>query len=193
MRQRKSVELILVALFSLVAARLSAQTTAQTGSIAIFQREILPQFDGVSKKILSLANAVPAEKYGWRPGPKVRSVGEAFQHIANGNRLILTFIAPKPLARGDLEQMIAANAKLEQTVTGKDQIMANLKESFEQVRQAVLNTKDSDLARPVQFFGRENTVRGVFFVIVNHNSEHLGQSIAYARMNGIVPPWSNAD
>ena len=121
----------------------------------------------------------------------MRSVGEVYQHIANGNNLILTFTADKPLERKELMKMIQDNAKLEQTATNKDQIIANVKESFDRARAVIMRLSQADLDRPVKFFNTDGTMRGVLISIGNHSCEHLGQSIAYARMMGIVPPWSS--
>ena len=155
-----------------------------------FRRDLLDPLNHAEQEVLALAKAVPAEKYSWRPAKGVRSVGEVYQHIANGNNLILTFTADKPLGRKELNQMIQDNARLEQTVTDKDQIIENIRESFERVKAVVMKMSDTDLDRPVKFFGTDGTVRGVLISIGTHSHEHLGQSIAYARMLGIVPPWS---
>ena len=79
---------------------------------------------------------------------------------------------------------------MEKSVTEKAAVIAAMKKSFEHLRGAIAATKDTDLDNPVKFFGMESTVRGLYLVVANHEHEHLGQSIAYARMNGIVPPWS---
>lgn len=156
-----------------------------------FRRDLLDPIDHAEREILALAKAIPAEKYSWRPAKGVRSVSEVYQHIANGNNLILTFTAEKPLDRKALNQMIEDNARLEQTVTDKDRIIANLKDSFERTRAVIMRMSEQDLNRPVKFFGTDGTMRGVLISIGNHSHEHLGQSIAYARMMGVVPPWSN--
>lgn len=155
-----------------------------------FRNDLLRPLAYAEQEVLALAKAMPADKYGWRPGQGVRSVGEVYQHIANGNRLILTFAGEKPLARKELNQMIQDNTKLEQTVTDKDQILANLKESFDQARAVIMKASQADLERPIKFFNADGTVRGVLISLIGHVNEHLGQSIAYARVNGIVPPWS---
>ena len=158
--------------------------------VPAFRRDLLDPLNQGEKEILALAQAIPAEKYSWRPAKGVRSVGEVYQHIANGNNLILTFTAEKPLDRKELGQMIQDNAKLEQTVTDKDQIIANMKQSFDKVRAVIMKMSEQDMERPVKFFGTDGTVRGVLITVATHSHEHLGQSIAYARMMGIVPPWS---
>jgi uncharacterized damage-inducible protein DinB len=159
--------------------------------IPAFRRDLLDPLNHAEKEILSLAAAIPAEKYSWRPAKGVRSAGEVYQHIANGNNLILTFTADKPLDRAALNKMIQDNARLELTATDKDRIIANMKESFERARAVIMKMSQQDMDRPVKFFGTDGTIRGVLISIVSHSHEHLGQSVAYARMMGIVPPWSS--
>ena len=158
--------------------------------VAPFRRDLLDSINQAEKELVALAQAIPAEKYSWRPGKGVRSVGEVYQHIANGNNLILTFTAEKPLDRKDLMKMIQDNARLEQTVTDKAQIIANMKESFDKARAVIMKMSAEDMDRPLKFFGTDGTIRGVLISVGNHAHEHLGQSIAYARMMGVVPPWS---
>ena len=146
-----------------------------------FRAEFLTDLDDVQKKIVDLAAAVPAEKYAWRPGEGVRSVSEVYMHIAGGNYFLLTFIGVKPPAAmpQDIEK-----------ITDKQQVLAELRKSFDYLRTTINNTPDADLEKSVNMFGQSTTERAVFVTILSHLHEHLGQSIAYARMNGIVPPWS---
>ena len=69
-------------------------------------------------------------------------------------------------------------------------MIETLKQSFAHLRQAVLNMSDADGEKKLKWFGAENTYRGVLLFIIRHMAEHLGQSIAYARINGVVPPWT---
>jgi uncharacterized damage-inducible protein DinB len=81
--------------------------------------------------------------------------------------------------------------EMEKSVTDKAKVIDTLKKSFEHVKSAVASMSDADLDKKVKIFGgREMTQRALFVVILNHMHEHLGQSIAYARMNGVAPPWS---
>jgi uncharacterized damage-inducible protein DinB len=145
-------------------------------------------YDSVERQVLALAKAIPEEKYAWRPGPGVRSFKEVFLHIAFGNTLLLHILeAP---TRDALNAEIERNAKAEQDPVSKEQVIAKLTESFAAVRKAMESASAGSLSRDVDFFGRNNTVRGMFTQIDTHIAEHLGQAIAYARMNAIVPPWS---
>ncbi|MGH9857152.1 MAG: DinB family protein [Acidobacteriota bacterium] len=158
---------------------------AQDTSASGFRAEFLEQMDGVADKLVELAEAVPAEKYSWRPGEGVRSISEVFVHTASGNYFLMKFIgvqAPSDFTRD-----------MEKTITTKPEVIAAIKKSVEHLRQAILKTSDSDLEKSVELFGQNTTYRNVFFTAAMHLHEHLGQSIAYARVNGIVPPWSAAD
>ena len=150
-----------------------------------FRADFLTQFDDVSKKIVDLAEAVPADKYGWRPAPGVRSISEVYMHIVGGNSYIPSFMGVKP--------MEGIERGMEKSVTEKARVVDLLKKSMAHARAAVLATPDADLDKKVKIFGGESSERGVIMIIGNHLHEHLGQSIAYARSNGIAPPWSKGD
>jgi uncharacterized damage-inducible protein DinB len=151
---------------------------AQAGMRELF----LQQLADVEKKVNSLAQAVPAEKYSWRPGEGVRSISEVFTHIAGANCLFPSMAGVK------IPEGIDRN--MEKTVTEKSKVQAAVKQSFEHARKAVQGLSDGDMAKEIKFFGRPMTVEALIFTMANHMHEHLGQSIAYARVNGIVPPWS---
>ncbi|PYQ59356.1 MAG: hypothetical protein DMF53_18980 [Acidobacteria bacterium] len=145
---------------------------------------ILFQIDQAREKLIALANAIPTEKYGWRPGEGVRSPGEVFNHVAAANFFLPTFWGAKVPAGVNPQT-------LEKEMSGdKAKTIDALTRSFDNVREAILAVPDSDLDRKVKLFGQEATVRDAMMVLVSHAHEHLGQSIAYARSNGVVPPWS---
>jgi uncharacterized damage-inducible protein DinB len=146
-----------------------------------FRDLFLGQLKEVESKFIGLAEAMPQEKYTWRPEEGVRSVSEVFTHIAGANYFLPNMIGVKPPAA-----LTPALAK----ETDKAKVIEALKASFEHVREAVTNLPDSDLSKTTKMFGHETTYEGVLFLIANHMHEHLGQSIAYARMNGVTPPWS---
>ena len=151
----------------------------QAPAVNGFRTEFLTNLDDVQEKILDLAESVPADKYSWRPGPGIRSISEVFMHVAGGNYFLSTFLGmDPPKMNGDIEKVI----------TKKADVIAELKRSFEHLRNAVNAT--SDLEKPVKMFGTQTTHRGVLVTVLSHLHEHLGQSVAYARINGVVPPWS---
>ena len=145
--------------------------------------EILAQIEDAEKKLTALAEAMPAEKYGWRPAEKIRSVGEVFMHVAGGNYFLPTFWnvkAPEGINPREFEKSGADKAK----------VLATMKASFEHARNAIKNAPEADLTKAIKLFGNDATIRQAMMVVATHNHEHLGQSIAYARMNGVAPPWS---
>jgi uncharacterized damage-inducible protein DinB len=151
--------------------------------------DILLSFSDSEKKAMALAKAVPEEKYAWRPAPGVRSFGEVFVHIASANQLLLN-IASSTLSQADLGKAIEAQSKVEKEGASKARIQQMLAESFAAVRKALETATTGSLARDADFFGTATTRRGVLVMLNTHIGEHLGQAIAYARMNGITPPWS---
>lgn len=166
-----------------LAATALVPTLAQAAPTAgTFKADLLRDLDGVSEQIIQLAQAVPAEKYTWRPGEGVRSVAEAYMHIAAGNYEILGFTPYKVANAPDL-------AKFETSTTDKAQVVAALTKSFQTTRETIEKIPDSALDQPVKP-GSKYTVRAALLGIAGHAHEHLGQEIAYARMNGVVPPWT---
>jgi hypothetical protein len=75
-------------------------------------------------------------------------------------------------------------------VTEKEEVVSHLRKSFEYCVETVRNLSDEQLDSTIQFFGRERTVEDAIFIIMGDMHEHLGQAIAYARMNQVVPPWT---
>jgi uncharacterized damage-inducible protein DinB len=141
----------------------------------------LPEFTLTSRQLLQLAEATPPEKFGWRPGPGVRSISEVYMHIAAGNLWLLEQAGVKSPELAKLPK------DPEKTVTAKADVIQWLRTSQDAVKSAY---QTADRQKHVQFFGKDAIAEGVFLRLLVHNNEHMGQSIAYARMNGIVPPWS---
>jgi uncharacterized damage-inducible protein DinB len=151
--------------------------------------DILLSFSDSEHKVIALAKAVPEDKYSWRPAPGVRSFGEVFIHIVSANQLLMKLATSTPSA-DELKSAFEEQSKLEKQTFSKDRILAMLTESFATVQQALESARPGTLARPADFFGTPTTSRGIFVNLDVHIAEHLGQAIAYARMNGITPPWS---
>ena len=150
---------------------------------------ILP-FDELEKQIVALARAIPEEKYAWRPATGVRSFKEVFLHIAFGNQLLLNVANNSP-SREELLKQIEQNAKGEQDPANKEKVVAMLTESLTAVRKTMEGVRSAGaLTREIDRFGKPAPVGTVLAEIDTHIAEHLGQAIAYARVNGIVPPWS---
>ena len=136
----------------------------------------------VSRQLVALAEATPAEKFVWRPAEGVRSMSEVYMHIVLANFYLLSVTGPKLPA--DIKE------DMEKSVTAKADVIDWLKRSLEAVKTTHPGVKPDDLRRKVKVFGRDATVDGMYLRIIVHANEHMGQLLAYARMNGIVPPWS---
>lgn len=135
----------------------------------------------VSRQLIALAEATPAQKFAWRPAPGVRSTGEVYMHIAIANFYLLSVTGAK-------EPPVSVD--MEKTVTVKAEVIDWLKRSLAAVATARAHLKPGDLERKVSIDNKTVTVDGMYLRIIVHDNEHMGQLIAYARMNGIVPPWS---
>jgi uncharacterized damage-inducible protein DinB len=153
-----------------------------------FQRDLLGVYSDAEKKAIDLEQAVPQNKFDWRPAPGVRSIAEAYLHIAFGNYAMIKFITGKePPAEAGFEMN---PAKWDKKSKDKAEIKKILEASFAHVHAAVAAIPDADLDKTVNFFGHDMTVRSVLIILDGHLNEHLGQSVAYARANKITPPWS---
>ena len=186
----KKTSLLLLAL--LVAAPLLGQGAAPAAAPAAAAMEapksgvradFLKEWDSLEKKFVGLAEAIPQEKYTWRPTPEVRSVSEVFLHVAAGNYFYLDGMGVAPPASMDRKNY-------EKSTTDQAKVVEQLKQSFALVRETVLKTSDADLDKPAKLYGQPSTVREVLFALVTHTPEHLGQMIVYARECGVVPPWT---
>ena len=158
---------------------------APDAAVSGLRGELIKDANDVEKKITDLANAIPQEKYSWRPEEGVRSISEVYAHIAGANFMFPGFYGTK--AQEGVEK------DMEKTVTDKGKILAILKQSFDYLRNAINAVSDADLDKSAKMFGEETTVRNVMLTTATHMHEHLGQSIAYARSNHIVPPWTAAE
>jgi len=168
----------LVLLLVLLSARSILAQTAPEG--------IWLGYDGewrhVSSQLIALAEATPAEKFSWRPAPGVRSTSEVYMHIVDANFYLLSVTGPKMPA--DWKE------GMEKTVTSKAEVIDWLKRSLDAVKEAHLAERPKDLRRKVHIADRDAAVDGIYLRILLHANEHMGQLVAYARMTGVVPPWS---
>lgn len=160
---------------------LSAQSLLAQAPEGIWQG-----YDGewmhVSRQLIALAEATPADKFAWRPAAGVRSTSEVYMHIEIANFYLLSVTGPK--MPSDLKQ------EIEKTVTSKAEVINWLKRSLEAVKTAHAAATPKDLERKVHIADRDATVDGMYLRIIVHANEHMGQLIAYARMTGVVPPWA---
>lgn len=181
---------IVQALSLLVIAASSIHCPAQanpykdpTPGVSGYRAEVLAEVRVQEDKFTRLADAIPADKYTWRPSQDVRSMSEVFLHVAAANYNLPKLIGTPPPAGVDIP-------KLEKSTTEKAKVISILKDSFAHERDAIIKMPDADLEKSLDWFGGKNTERGILLFMTRHTAEHLGQSIAYARSVGIVPPWT---
>lgn len=153
-----------------------------------FQRDLLGIYSYTQSQVLQLLDAFPQNKMAWRPAPGVRSVAETFLHIAFANYGMTKMATGKePPADAGWEMN---PAKWEKKTTDKAELKKILEHSFAHVHEVLGAVPDSELDKMVNMMGHEMTSRAVLIILASHMNEHLGQEVAYARMNKIVPPWS---
>jgi hypothetical protein len=168
--------------FTLVAAFFAAPLVAQqpresTAARGDIQTALASDVGRLSDKFVGLAR-VMAAKYEWRPGQGVRSVGEVFNLIITENNMLsglLTGASPQ-----------GGTAPITDPAKAQDA----LRTSYVALRQALAALSSSDLQATVKLFGQDTTKQEAAFMLIFDQHEHLGQSIAYARANSVVPPWS---
>ena len=149
--------------------------------------EIIGQLLFAQGRILDLEGAFPQNTFTWRPAEGVRSVSELFLHTAFGNYVFLSASGYEIPADAGFEMN---RQKWDTATTDKEEIASAIRKSFDAAIAAVRTMPEEDLDRTVKVFGMEMTVRNFMVTMVAHLHEHLGQGVAYARMNGVVPPWT---
>ena len=154
-----------------------------TPGVTGYRSEVLAEVMIQEDKFTRLAEAIPADKFAWRPTADVRSFAEVFLHVSAANYNVYKLVGTPPPANVDVKN-------LEKSTTDKAKVIATLKDSFAHAKGAIKAMPDADLDKSIDWFGGKNTERGILLFIVRHAAEHLGQSIAYARFAGIVPPWT---
>jgi len=170
-------------LLSLVLALVSIHAFSQ----GQFQKETAGSISFISGHVMQLAQAIPPDKYAWTPQEGVRSVAQVCAHIISANYYFASKLGAKIPDGVNMET-------LEKDLKTKDAIAAELKRSYEVMITAIKNTPDASLATKVEFpFPGQFTSMSAILISLGHSNEHLGQLIAYARMNGIKPPWSEGN
>jgi uncharacterized damage-inducible protein DinB len=177
-----------VIMFALSLILPSGVVFAQEQELTGFRAEFIGQVEFVKGRLMSLAEAVPQEKYNWRPDEGVRSVAEVYLHTVGANYYLIGQAGhevPKDLADKLNPQV------WDKMTTNKDEIAKTMERAFTDLTATAKKITEEDLEKTVKVFGTmEMSMRNFMISMLNHHHEHLGQSIAYARSNGIVPPWS---
>ena len=173
----------LIAVFALCSLLVPAAVLAQDAPTGV-RGEILANMMDAGSKLQELSGAVPDGKFNYKPSKDVRSAGQVYLHVVGANYMFSSVIGAKPSMTMD-ELM-----KLDTQTMEPAKIRQMLKDSYAFASKAVADMPDSELETPVEIFGMKLTKRAVLMIMASHSHEHLGQSIAYARANNVVPPWT---
>jgi uncharacterized damage-inducible protein DinB len=182
-------------LFSIFAAAIllvvidSASANNPPGDIVIV-KEFIGQTEFIQGRLSQLAEAMPEATFGWRPADGVRSVSEVYLHAAFANYICVTVSGGTvPEEVGFVMDFSKVNDWDTQT-TDKAAVVEKMNESFDILKKRIAELTQEDLDREVEVFGMTMSVRNFMISMIAHCHEHLGQGIAYARINDVTPPWS---
>jgi hypothetical protein len=181
------------ALLFTVAVGLPAAAREQTAEIGGFSRDLVASLRGAAAKLVALAEVTPAERFSWRPTEEVRTISEVYMHIVGSNYQLPPGLGAEPPERVEIPDsgpfgLMQQRRRWVQEITDKEDVIAWLRDSFDYALEAIPTITDLDTE--VAPFGFNATKRAYFLILQSHAHEHLGQSIAYARSIGVVPPWS---
>ena len=183
-----AVLVLVVGLAGSPGAPLWAQTAVgDSAEFAAWRQVQKEDIDGLRKKFMALAKAVPAEKLTWRPMEGTRSFREVFAHIAaEGNTETAMF--GRPLPAGSLADFDAEEARLKKLPD--DQLIAAMDRAMQSLSATLGGLSRANITIPIRYYGQSALPRVATTYTLNDLHEHLGQLVAYARMNTIVPPWT---
>ena len=154
-----------------------------------FFGDIDADLETVENKLLGLAEAISEETYDWRPGEGVRSVRETLLHVAADNYFIPMALGVEAPASSGISDYASTTA-FETRSLSKADVKTELQASFDHLRAILVDSDPTNLGEAVNLFGTETTTQSAWILTATHLHEHLGQMIAYARSNDVVPPWS---
>jgi uncharacterized damage-inducible protein DinB len=161
----------------------AAASSDHTAPSYDMKAQSLIDLERVQKKFVDLLNVVPADKMTWRASPDSRSFAELFLHVAGERYGILSLMGAEKPAGFD-------GKTFQKSTTDKAQILAELNRTWEFAQKAISGMTNADFARLIPKLGPQANAGDVVYILVGDAHEHLGQAAAYARMNGIVPPWT---
>ena len=164
-------------------------STAAAGGAGTVAADLLKDLEGVETKLVDLAGAIPENKYNWQPD-SARSVRRVLLHVAADNYIMPAMLGFTPDPATGLTADYNTGAAYEAKNLPKDSVIAELKKSFAFVKQSLQSATPASMSGPVTMFGQQFTGQSAWILAVTHLHEHLGQMIAYARTNGVKPPWS---
>jgi uncharacterized damage-inducible protein DinB len=164
-------------------AQTPGNSTDSTAPSYDMKAQALLDLQAVNKKCVALAQALPSDKLTWRPSPDARSFAEVFLHVAGERYGILSMMGATPPAGFKASEF-------EKSTTDKDRIVENLNQSWDFANKAINGMSNADFAKLLPKLGPQANEGDVVYILVADAHEHLGQLVAYARQNGIVPPWT---
>lgn len=170
---------------ALAQAPASSQPADKTAPSYDMKAQSLLDLDTQNKKIISLVEVLPQDKFNWRPSPDARSFAEVFLHVAGERYQILALGGATPPASFD-------GKTYEKSTTDKAKIIEELKKSEDFAQTTIGAMTNADFAKLLPKLGPEANAGDVVYILVADCHEHMGQLVAYARENGIVPPWTIA-
>ncbi|MDX1395494.1 MAG: DinB family protein [Gemmatimonadota bacterium] len=138
-------------------------------------------------KFTSLAGAMGADTYGWRPMDGVRSVSEVYMLIAAEAYYLPSLWGAAPPEGVEISNQMFQRLE---AITDRDEVLEHLETSFGYAAAQLDALPPTKLAEEIDFFGQQRTVGAALYILLTDMHEHLGQAIAYARTNRVVPPWS---
>lgn len=160
-----------------------AQTPDNTAPSYDLKAQALLDLEGVNKKCVALLQALPVDKVTWRPTSDTRSFAEVFMHVAGERYGFLGLVGATPPAGFKPGQF-------DKSTTDRDQIIEELNRSWDFTSKTINGISNADFAKLVPKLGPQANQGDVVYLLVADAHEHLGQLVAYARQNGIVPPWT---
>jgi uncharacterized damage-inducible protein DinB len=169
---------------ALLAVPMLVHADDMAGVPAGVRGELIMNLRDSGGKVMELAGAIPESKWNWRPAKGVRSVGEVYLHITGGNMMF------PPMVGATGGMTFEQGESLDKTPKTKEETIKMLKDSYAFLEKSLMDMSDADMDAQVEFFGHKMSKRAMMIVAVGHTHEHLGQSIAYARMCGVTPPWT---
>ena len=166
-----------------------AESAAASGSAGTLTSDLMTDLGTLETKLVDLAGAIPENKYNWQPD-SARSVRRVFLHVAADNYVMPAMLGFTPDPATGITSDYQTGVTFEMRNLPKDSVIAELKRSFAFVKQSLQGATAASMTAPVTMFGQPFTGQSAWILTVTHLHEHLGQLIAYARTNGVKPPWS---
>jgi uncharacterized damage-inducible protein DinB len=168
----------------------NAVVTLDAKSAAHLKTEYLADLDTLHSKLMALANAIPAEKYSWRPAQGVRSISEVFMHVAGEwyHWAPSSVGAKDPAGFPSMRDSLMTKLQGLEKITSKADVIAELTKSWTHCKTQIAAVDAAQLTGNYKPWGL--TLDAAAFAMAGDLHEHLGQMIAYSRSVGVKPPWS---